>query len=198
MGRRSFRNGTGSRSPTPRKRRPPIPPAWPSPTTRHPDSSGSGPDNRHASAKYQAEFYKPGESKPFETLTGDQSFYVGDEPLASHTPDARLEISFGHSTTSPQAEIEQLSKTLGDPKSTDAQRGAAMTRIGELQRKMLEGVTKALQTDPASLNKAQDDFGCGLLQVYPSKGGVVEGMISCGKNFNDGVLKVTGTMTRVR
>jgi len=155
-------------------------------------------DNRHASVKYQAEFFKPGDSKPFETLTADQSFSVDDDPLASHTPYARLDISFSQSTTSPQAEIEQLSKTLGDPKATDAQRGAAMTRIGELQRKMLEGLTKALQTDPASLNKAQDDFGCGLLQVYPSKGGEVEGMISCGKNFNDGVLKVTGTMTRVR
>jgi hypothetical protein len=36
------------------------------------------------------------------------------------------------------------------------------------------------------------------MQLYPTKGGVVEGNIGCGKNFNGGVLKVSGTMTQVR
>ena len=49
------------------------------------------------------------------------------------------------------------------------------------------------------LNKKQDDFGCGFMQLYPSKGGLVEGSFNCGKNFsNQGVLRVTGTMTRVQ
>lgn len=155
-------------------------------------------DNKFATVKYRGEFYKPGESTPFETLDGDQTFDAGDEPHASRTPYAGLEISFDHSTTSPQAELERLSKTLGDPKATDAQRNAAMTRIGEVQRKVMEEMTKALQTDPASLDKTRDDFGCGMMQVYPRTGGFVEGTISCGKNFNDGVLKVSGTMTPVR
>ena len=34
-------------------------------------------DNKRAHVKYQAEFYKPGESKPFETVTGNQTFSVG-------------------------------------------------------------------------------------------------------------------------
>ncbi len=155
-------------------------------------------DNKFAKVKYQAEFYKPGEAKPFETVTGDQTFYVGDAPLESHTPYARLEISLGQSTSSPQAEIEAISKKMGDPKTTEAERNALMARMGEVQRKMLEDMTKAFQTDPASLNKKQDDFGCGFVQLYPSKGGVVEGRFSCGQNFNGGELKVTGTMTQVR
>ena len=65
-------------------------------------------------------------------------------------------------------------------------------------RKMLEEMSKALKTDLASLNKTQDDFGCGFMQLYPSKSGAVEGSFSCGQNFSDGVLRVTGTMTRVQ
>ena len=53
--------------------------------------------------------------------------------------------------------------------------------------------------NPASLNKAQDDFGCGLVQMYPDKGVIVDGNIICGSNFHGGdPLKVTGTMERVR
>jgi hypothetical protein len=155
-------------------------------------------DNAHAEVKYQAEFYKPGEPKPFETATGYQTFYVGNDPLESRTPYARLEISVGQSTTSPQAELEEINKRMSDPKTTETERNALMARIGDVQRKMLEDMTRAMQTDPASLNKKQDDFGCGDVQLYPSRGGVVEGRFSCGKNFNDGEMKVTGTMTQVR
>jgi hypothetical protein len=37
------------------------------------------------------------------------------------------------------------------------------------------------------------------MQLYPGKAaGSVEGLFSCGKNFNGGVLKVTGTVLIVR
>jgi hypothetical protein len=152
----------------------------------------------NASVKYQAEFYKPGESKPFETVIGDQTFNVYDEPRETRTAYGVVDIGFDHSTTSPQAEIEDITKKMNDPKTTEAERNALMVRMVEVQRKMVEEMTKAVQTDPASLNKAQDDFGCASMQLYPSKGGVVEGTIFCGKNFNGGELKVTGTMTQVR
>jgi hypothetical protein len=154
--------------------------------------------NKRAHVKYQAKFYKPGESRPFETVTGNQEFSVADAPLESHTPYARLEISFDQSTTSPQAELEEINEKLSNPKTTEAQRNALMARMGALQTKMLEEMTKALKNDPASLNKTQDDFGCGFMQLYPSRSGAVEGSFSCGQNFSDGVLRVTGTMTRVQ
>ena len=156
-------------------------------------------DNVHASAKYQAEFYKPGQTTPFETVTGDQTFDPGKGPFESHTPYARLDIDFDKSAGSPQAELEELNKKMADPKISAADRNAAMARMMEIQRKMLEEMTKALQTDPASLNKEQDDFGCGLVQMYPDKGVIVDGNIICGTNFHGGdPLKVTGTMTQVR
>ena len=156
-------------------------------------------DNVHASAKYQAEFYKPGQTTPFKTLTGDQTFDPGQAPFASHTPYARLDFEFDKSAGSPEAELEALNKKMADPKLPAADRNAAMVRMMEIQKKMLEDMSKALQTDPASLNKAQDDFGCGLVQLYPDKGMIVDGNISCGQNFHGGEpLKVTGTMTPVR
>lgn len=129
-------------------------------------------DNKHAEAKYKAEFYKPGEAKPFEVVTGNQSFYAGNAPLESRTPYARLDIDFDTTTDAPPQDIQ----------------------------KFLEDLKKGLQTDPASLNKKADDFGCGSLQLFPNKGGVVEGRFGCGQNFNKGTgeLKVTGTMTQLR
>ena len=88
---------------------------------------------------------------------------------------------------------------MADPKTSAADRNAAMARMMEVQKKMVEQITKGLQTDPASLNKEQDDFGCGLVQMYPDKGAIVDGNIICGSNFHGGnPLKVTGTMERVR
>lgn len=156
-------------------------------------------DSVHASAKYQAEFYKPGQTKPFETVTGDQTFDPAQGPFESHTPYARLDISFDKSAGSPEAELEELQKKMADPKTPAAERNAAMARMMQIQKTMLEAMTKALQTDPAILNKPQDDFGCGLVQLYPDKGVIVDGNISCGTNFHGGEpLKVTGTMTQVR
>jgi hypothetical protein len=103
------------------------------------------------------------------------------------------------STGSPQARLEALNTKMADPKIPAADRNAAMARMMQIQTKMLEEMTKALQTDPASLNKAQDDFGCGLVQLCPDKGVIVDGNIICGTNFRGGdPLKVTGTMTPVR
>jgi hypothetical protein len=156
-------------------------------------------ENRTARAKYQAEFYKPGEATPSKTVIGDQSFNPRSAPNESHTPYARLDIEFAYSTTSPQAEIEAITSRMNDPKTTQAERNTLLVRLVEVQSKMLEGITSGrLQSDPASLNKEQDDFGCGLLQLYPSRGGSVEGVFLCGKNFNDGALKVAGTMTQLR
>jgi hypothetical protein len=111
-------------------------------------------------------------------VTGDQSFSVAEDPTRVTQPYARLDISFAQSPTSPQAELEALGPKLQDPKLTAAERNAAMARMAEAQRKMVEELTRGLKTDPASLDRKRDDVGW--------------------KNFNGGVLNVTGTMTRVR
>lgn len=149
-------------------------------------------DSKNASVKYQADFFKPGETKPFETMNASQAFSWGDEPHS------RLDITLLESSTSPEAKMEEIGRKIGDPKLTEAQRNALIMERAQLQQKMMQDMMKGLQTDPASANKATDDFGCRLLQVYPGKAGAVEGTILCGKNFNGGVLRTTGTMTAVR
>jgi len=156
-------------------------------------------DNVQASVKYQGEFYKPGEPKPFKTVLGSQTFDPGKGPFESHTPYARIDIDFDKTAGSPQAELEELNKKMADSRISAAERNAAMARMMEIQKTMIEGMTRALQTDPASLNKEQDDFGCGLVQMYPDKSVIVDGNILCGQNFHGGdPLKVKGTMTQVR
>jgi hypothetical protein len=146
----------------------------------------------NATVKYQADFYKPGETKPFETMSARHDFSTGDEPHA------RLDLHLLISSASPEAEIDQIGTQLEDPKLTDEQRDALMLRRMNVQRRMIEEMAKGLQTDPASLNKKQDDFGCHLLQVYPGNAGAVKATVLCGKNFNGGALEMTGTMTAVR
>jgi hypothetical protein len=143
----------------------------------------------NARVNYQAEFYRLGEPKPFETLTGFQDFNSHSEPSG------HFDIRFSQSASSPEAEMEELNKQLSNPKLTPAQREALMARMMALQQRMIEGMVKGLQSDPAGMQKKADDFGCGLLQVSPGKAGAAEGMMQCGKNFSGGVLKLMGTMT---
>jgi hypothetical protein len=149
-------------------------------------------DQQNATLAYQADFYKPGETKPFETMSAGHHFSTGEEPHS------RLDITLLNTATSPEAEMDEIGKKLEDPKLTAAQRNTLMQAMMKVQQRMMEEMTKGLQTDPASLNKKQDDFGCHLLQVYPGNAGAVEGTILCGKNFNGGTLQTTGTMTVVR
>ena len=147
----------------------------------------------NAEVKYQAEFFKSGEMKPFETLNGKQTFNNANEDSA------HFDITFFDAAGSPQAEIDEISNKLGDPKITAAERDALMQRLLAVQQKMIEEMTKGLTTDPASLNKKQEDFGCGLMQLYRgSTAGAVEGTVNCGENFHGGKLTVAGTMTLVK
>lgn len=149
-------------------------------------------DNREARVKYRAEFYSPGETTAFETNTGYQVFYANQEASAM------LDIGIDQSTTSPDAEMDAIREKMNDPKTTEAERNVLLARMLAVQGKMFEDMNKAMQTDPASLNKKQADFGCVEARLTPGTGGVVAGHISCGQNFHDGMLKVTGTMTQLK
>jgi hypothetical protein len=148
-------------------------------------------DEMNASLAYRAEFYKPGETTPFATRDGAMNYSVGDEPRL------RLDISLWEQKSSPQAEMEELSARLADPNLSDADRDALGERLAAAQQRMVEDLMKDMNTDPAVLNKQQDDFGCRLVQVYPETGYAVRATVLCGANFYDGVLQTTGTMTLV-
>lgn len=148
-------------------------------------------EGKTATLRYQVEFYKPGEAKPFETRVGTMNWYDDDEPRS------RLDITLTEQTGSAQAEVEELNKKMADPKLTDAQREALGERLAGAMQRMMDELMKA-GADPAAANKKQDDFGCHILQVYPGEAGAARGMTVCGKNFNGGKIETTGTMTRVK
>lgn len=147
--------------------------------------------NKNARLAYQVDFYKPGEANPFETRVGTMSYTVSEDPRA------RLDISLTEPTGSAQAEYEELSQKVYDPKITEAQRKALAERMAKAQQRMMEEIMKPA-ANPAAAQKKVDDFGCRILQVYPAADGAVKGMTVCGKNFNAGRLETTGTMTLVK
>jgi len=150
------------------------------------------PSQRRADVKYQAEFFKPGQTTPFETMNGTQHFESSDV-LATH-----FDISLTESAGSPQAAVEALMSQMNDPKLTDAQRNELMQRLVEMQTKMFQGITPSgLQATAAAEQQKNDDFGCGLIQVYAKNGTAepVEAAMVCGDNFEGGNPKLTGTMT---
>ncbi|HEY7658521.1 MAG TPA: hypothetical protein VH881_16785 [Burkholderiales bacterium] len=148
-------------------------------------------DNRNASLKYQADFYRPGETRPFGTRVGPMSYGADDEPRT------RLDISLREPDTAWKKELEEIGNRLQDPKLTDAQRDALMERMMKAQQRMMEDMMK-LQKDPASAQKKVDEFGCRLVQVYPGQAGAGKATILCGKNFHGGTIRATATMTIVR
>lgn len=146
-------------------------------------------DDKWASLAYKAEFYKPGETTPFQTRDGSMR-YRPDEDTRT-----RLDIELPEPEGSAEKQLDEISRKMGDPKLTSAQRSDLTVQMVKLQQEMMLEMTQA---DPAATQKKIDDFGCRILQVYPGQGGAVEGGFTCGKNFSGGALRTTGTMTQVK
>jgi len=119
------------------------------------------------------------------------------EDLGTVEEDARttLDVALPEPKGSAAQELEEISAKMGDPKLTPQQRSDLTVRMIQAQQRMIEEMTKA---NPAAAQKKADDFGCRILQVYPKEAGAVEGNFACGKNFNGGTLRTTGTMTQVK
>jgi hypothetical protein len=139
---------------------------------------------------YKAEFYRPGESTPFQTRKGWMSYNSDKDTTIA------LNIDFPEPEGAAAQELDNLMKQMDDPGLTDAQRSDLTVRMVEAQQRML---AEMMNADPAAAQKKIDEFGCRMVQVDPGPGGTVAGGIVCGKDFaGGGGLQVTGTMTQVR
>jgi hypothetical protein len=146
-------------------------------------------DDKNAALEYKAEFFKPGETTPFQTRAGSMN-YVAEEDTRT-----RLDINLPEPDGSAAKELDEITRKMNDPKLTGAQRSELTLQMVKAQQRMLEETMKA---NPADAQKKIDDFGCRIMQVYPGQAGAVEADFSCGKNFNGGALRTTGTMTAVK
>jgi hypothetical protein len=145
-------------------------------------------NDKNAELNYQADFYKAGEAKPFETRIGRMRYGASDDPRL------RLDIPLWERPSAAKQELEEANARAADPKLTNAERQAAALRAAKAQQTMM---TEMMKADPVATARKADDFGCRGIQVYPSAD-AVKAAVACGRNFFGGSVQTTGTMTLVK
>lgn len=140
---------------------------------------------------YRAEFYRGGETKPFEVRV----VVVGGTPAAGYFGNISQSEA---DSPSIEAEIGRLSQKMIDPKLSERERGQLMKRQQELTAKMMQQMEK--MSDPKyveELEKKKQEFGCHMMS-FSLSGSTVEGIMRCGEKVgnpeNLGRLELKGTM----
>ena len=140
----------------------------------------------NATAAYVADFYKPGETTPFDSASGTWT-------IESRRPTDQLSMSLGAGESGAMAELNALQKQMGDVqafmKMSDAKRDAFMDKLTTLTERVMQE-QQAMVADPAEMQRKQDAFGCSYLTLT-LQGPSVTGSVSCGKDV--GRLDLTGT-----
>jgi hypothetical protein len=147
----------------------------------------------NASVTYRVAFYKGGEAKPFETVSGNLSLSPG------YAPGADLSVPLSEGQSGAMGELMEIQKKMQDPESfmkmTDKEREAVKERMQALTEKMMKEQQAAI-ADPAAMQRKEDEFGCRHMTLKASADGAASGTMSCGKNV--GSLTLTGTAKAVR
>lgn len=147
----------------------------------------SGPS---ATVNYNADFYKPGETKPFETTTGTLSLSASNPP-SDH-------LSFSISSAGGMApllqEMEAIQRQMADGaafmKKTEKEQAAIMAKLEDIGNRMA-AAQETMIADPAEMQRREDAFGCSSLNIFFAPGGGASGSVSCGKDL--GTLQLTGS-----
>ena len=141
-----------------------------------------------ASLPYRAEYFKAGETTPFETAVGELSLSINDAPRSNYT----VQMTAGEVGLLMQ-ELQAVQKQMGDPmvfmKKPAKEQQAVYNKMNAITDKLTKAQEK-LYADPTIAQKMQDEFGCGTINLQLSERGVT-GSINCGRNL--GSLNVTGT-----
>lgn len=144
--------------------------------------------NGEASLPYKAEYFKTGETTAFETAAGELSLSINDTPRPTYT----ISMTAGEIGMLMQ-ELEAVQKQMGDPTAFAKKPAKEQQAVYHKMNTITEKLTKAqerLYKDPAVAQKAQDEFGCGTINLQITEADV-RGSITCGSKV--GSLAVTGT-----
>ncbi|MBL8141162.1 MAG: hypothetical protein JNM38_08650 [Acidobacteria bacterium] len=140
-----------------------------------------------ASLPYRADYFKPGETTPFESASGELSLSINDTPRSNYT----LSMTAGEIGMLMQ-ELQSVQQQMGDPmvfmKKPAREQQAVYNRMNAITDKLTKAQEK-LYGDPTVAQKMQDDFGCGTINLQLSDRGVT-GSINCGRTL--GSLTVSG------
>ena len=129
-------------------------------------------------AVYRSEFYRRGETKPFEV----REVRVGGKPSGYSSTISES----GGNIAGIQAEMAKLSQKMADMNLSERERDQLMKRYEEVNAKYMRELEKTQQ----ELEK-QQEFGCRSMNFRLTEGGV-EGTIGCGEKV--GSLQLKGTM----
>lgn len=153
-----------------------------------PDKTGWTVNDQEATLVYRAEYFKPGASTPFETMTGPLRVSGQEQPGTAFT----FSLQPGNAGTA-MAEYQALMAKMADPASfakMSARERAIfdkkMEEVGDRMTKELEAMT----ADPAAMVARQANFGCGSISLELG-GPQISGYVGCGQQV--GNLKLVGT-----
>jgi len=173
------------------------------------DKSDSPPDR--TASTYRAEFYHPGEAKPFQVRNLDLSCREDQchAVIGEGAEDAALKQKAvqGMMNRSPaeqqqsqaavkqaQAEMAQLQQQMQNyTKLSPDEQKALMARMQEVSKKMTAAMTpKSTAEAQQEMEKNKQEFGCTGMSLSP-KGAVLQGTMACGEKVGQrGQLKLTG------
>jgi hypothetical protein len=140
-----------------------------------------------ASLGYRAEFFKPGETTPFETMTGSLAVSADEQPDTQYT----FSMQPGN-TGSAMEEYQALTARMSDPqafmKMTPKEQAAFQKKLEEVGDRMATEM-EAMTANPAAMLEKQAQFGCGSISLTVD-GIQARGGVGCGQKV--GHLTLTG------
>jgi hypothetical protein len=144
--------------------------------------------NGYALLDYAVDFSKPGEARPFQSMTARRQIQPGA------TDDGQFSLSLSEVGSGAMAELTELQKKLADVealmKMPDKERDALMDKLTRLSEKAMQEQMAAV-SDPVAMQRKQDEFGCQTLMLRLAPDGTVGGSVPCGKNV--GTLTLSGS-----
>lgn len=143
-------------------------------------------DGETASLSYRAEYFTPGSSTPFETMTGPLTVSASDRPGPTYT----VSLQAGGTGTAMQ-EYQELVSKMADPaafmKMSAKERAAFEKRMEEVGDRMTKEM-EAMTANPEAMIEKQARFGCGAISITV-EGGQASGSVSCGQKVGSLSLK---------
>lgn len=144
---------------------------------------------REARVAYKAQFFKPGETAPFETTSGALALEASNTTPGSYT----FFMQAGQAGSAME-EYQTLSKRMVElmqAGKVGTKEFAALQKQADALQERFTKEMEAMTADPAAMQKKQDDFGCGTINLSV-RAGRVTGSITCGRNV--GSLQVSGAL----
>lgn len=146
-------------------------------------------DGKEASLPYLVEYFKPGQSAPFETASGSMDISASGRPSTQYT----MVTQAGRGALLAK-QLEIVQRQLGDQETFSkrpAQEQATLTaKLAALNAQMTKEQEKA-DADPAAARRREEEFGCRAIS-FTLDGSNVTGRIGCSTKVGS-PLTFTGT-----